>query len=171
MEELCCANHFHVSNGQWFLSNNIFGSISPYVYGMLSLTLNFTESPLFCQTLCVQVKCFQEIIAIGYSVYRVHGLPWFRSLSWYMLIASNYFFYGESLVDYFGLLLHRTVSYKWFLNDFQLMFQILWKNFMRPLVTYHRFISFCLYLVGFVWFVLSLVKRYYMRQFSLVLIL
>ncbi|XP_054166754.1 phosphatidate cytidylyltransferase, photoreceptor-specific-like [Oppia nitens] len=99
-------------------------------------------------TLVVQVKCFQEIIAIGYSVYRLHGLPWFRSLSWYMLGASNYFFYGESLVDYFGLLLHRT-------------------NFMRPLVTYHRFISFCLYLIGFVWFVLSLTKSYYMRQFSL----
>ncbi|KAH9630618.1 hypothetical protein HF086_007042 [Spodoptera exigua] len=31
--------------------------------------------------LCVQVKCFEEIINIGYAVYRVHGLPWFRSLS------------------------------------------------------------------------------------------
>lgn len=30
-----------------------------------------------------------------------------------------------------------------------------------------RFISFCLYITGFVWFVLSLVKKYYMRQFSL----
>lgn len=35
------------------------------------------------------------------------------------------------------------------------------------LVTYHRFISFCLYCGGFVWFVLSLVKKYYMKQFSL----
>lgn len=35
------------------------------------------------------------------------------------------------------------------------------------LVTYHRFVSFCLYIVGFVWFVLSLVKKYYMKQFSL----
>lgn len=32
---------------------------------------------------------------------------------------------------------------------------------------YHRFISFCLYCGGFVWFVLSLVKKYYMKQFSL----
>lgn len=87
--------------------------------------------------LFVQVKCFQEIIAIGYSVYRVHGLKWFRSLSWYFLVASNYFIFGESLLDY-------------------------------PFILgYHRFISFTLYLVGFVWFVLSLEKRYYMRQFSL----
>ena len=38
--------------------------------------------PLMLLTLGVQVKCFSEIINIGYAVYRVHGLPWFRSLSW-----------------------------------------------------------------------------------------
>lgn len=103
---------------------------------------------LMVTTLIVQVKCFSEIINIGYAVYRIHGLPWFRSLSWYFLITSNYFFYGESLVDYFGVLVHRT-------------------DYLRVLVTYHRFISFCLYITGFVWFVLSLVKRYYMKQFSL----
>jgi phosphatidate cytidylyltransferase len=103
---------------------------------------------LMITTLVVQVKCFQEIINIGYAVYRIHGLPWFRSLSWYFLITSNYFFYGENLVDYFGVAINRT-------------------DFLRGLVTYHRFISFCLYCGGFVWFVLSLVKKYYMKQFSL----
>ncbi|XP_018568907.1 phosphatidate cytidylyltransferase, photoreceptor-specific [Anoplophora glabripennis] len=103
---------------------------------------------LMITTLVVQVKCFQEIINIGYSVYRIHGLPWFRSLSWYFLITSNYFFYGESLVEYFGVVINRT-------------------DFLRVLVTYHRFISFCLYCGGFVLFVLSLVKKYYMKQFSL----
>lgn len=62
------------------------------------------------QVLVVQVKCFEEIINIGYSVYRIHGLPWFRSLSWYFLMASNYFFYGESLVDIFAVVVNRTVS-------------------------------------------------------------
>lgn len=41
------------------------------------------------------------------------------------------------------------------------------QDYLKFLVTYHRFISFSLYCVGFVWFVLSLVKKYYMRQFSL----
>ncbi|CAG0906917.1 unnamed protein product, partial [Cyprideis torosa] len=99
-------------------------------------------------TLIVQVKCFAEVINIGYAVYRVHGLPWFRSLSWYFLLTSNYFFYGESMVDYFGVLISKV-------------------HLLRKLIIYHRFISFCLYIIGFVWFVLSLVKRYYMRQFSL----
>ena len=100
------------------------------------------------QTLCVQVKCFSEIINIGYAVYRVHNLPWFRSLSWYFLVTSNYFFYGESLIDYFGVLINRI-------------------EVLPFLIRYHRFISFTMYVMGFVWFVLSLVKKYYMRQFSL----
>ncbi|KAI7688432.1 Phosphatidate cytidylyltransferase [Sarcoptes scabiei] len=103
---------------------------------------------LMILTLGIQVKCFQEIISIGYSVYRVHGLPWFRSLSWYMLFTSNYFFYAESLVEYFSLVLKKP-------------------NILRPLILYHRFFSFTLYVIGFIWFVLSLVKRYYLRQFSL----
>ncbi|XP_059472735.1 phosphatidate cytidylyltransferase, photoreceptor-specific [Neocloeon triangulifer] len=103
---------------------------------------------LMITTLVVQVKCFAEIINIGYSVYRIHGLPWFRSLSWYFLLCSNYFFYGESLVDYFDMAINKT-------------------HFFKVLVTYHRFFSFCLYIGGFVWFVLSLVKKYYMKQFSL----
>lgn len=103
---------------------------------------------LMITALMVQVKCFEEIISIGYSVYRIHGLPWFRSLSWYFLVTSNYFFYGENLVDYFGVAVNRVDS-------------------LRFLVKYHRFLSFCLYCIGFVWFVLSLVKKYYMKQFSL----
>lgn len=62
------------------------------------------------QTLAVQVKCFAEIINIGYAVYRIHGLPWFRSLSWYFLLTTNYFFYWESLVDYLGVLANTTVG-------------------------------------------------------------
>lgn len=42
------------------------------------------------------------------------------------------------------------------------------QKLMQPLISYHRFISFTLYVIGFIWFVLSLVKRYYLRQFSLV---
>ncbi|XP_055383772.1 phosphatidate cytidylyltransferase, photoreceptor-specific [Condylostylus longicornis] len=103
---------------------------------------------LMITCLIVQVKCFEEIISIGYQVYRIHGLPWFRSLSWYFLLTSNYFFYGESLVDYFGVAINRV-------------------GYLKFLVTYHRFLSFCLYCIGFVWFVLSLVKKYYMKQFSL----
>lgn len=103
---------------------------------------------LMLTTFLVQVKCFAEIINIGYAVYKMDNLPWFRSMSWYFLIASNYFFYGESLVEQFGVLINRV-------------------DFLPFLVRHHRFISFAMYIIGFVWFVLSLVKKYYLRQFSL----
>ncbi|ELT99753.1 hypothetical protein CAPTEDRAFT_161806 [Capitella teleta] len=96
----------------------------------------------------IQIKCFHEIITIGYVVYKSHELPWFRTLSWYFLICSNYFFYGESMIQYFGVLLSRT-------------------EFMTPFVTYHRFFSFSLYISGIVAFVLSLVKKHYLKQFTL----
>jgi len=40
-------------------------------------------------------------------------------------------------------------------------------DFLMGFVTYHRFISFSLYLAGFIAFVLSLKKTYYLKQFTL----
>uniref|UniRef100_A0A914E0V1 Phosphatidate cytidylyltransferase n=1 Tax=Acrobeloides nanus TaxID=290746 RepID=A0A914E0V1_9BILA len=65
-----------------------------------------------------------------------------------MLLSSDYFFFGESLIDYWSIALRKD-------------------EFLRFLVVRHRFISFILYMIGFLWFVLSLRKGYYMRQFSL----
>uniref|UniRef100_A0A8C2XR94 Phosphatidate cytidylyltransferase n=1 Tax=Cyclopterus lumpus TaxID=8103 RepID=A0A8C2XR94_CYCLU len=94
----------------------------------------------------VQIKCFQEIITIGYRVYHSYELPWFRTLSWYFLICVNYFFYGETVADYFGALVQREEP-------------------LQFLARYHRFISFALYLAGFCMFVLTLVKKHYRLQF------
>lgn len=104
--------------------------------------------------LIVQVKCFHEIITIGYVVYKSHHLPWFRTISWYFLLASNYFLYGESLIERFSILLLKNDG----LNT---------NHFLSMFVTYHRFISFSLYTAGFVIFVLKLKKTYYLKQFTL----
>ncbi|CAB1322460.1 unnamed protein product [Coregonus sp. 'balchen'] len=64
----------------------------------------------------------------------------------YFLICVNYFFYGETLAEYFGALVQREDS-------------------LQFLVRYHRFISFAFYLAGFCMFVLSLVKKHYRLQF------
>ncbi|XP_040273930.1 phosphatidate cytidylyltransferase 1 [Bufo bufo] len=94
----------------------------------------------------IQVKCFHEIISIGHRFYKSYELPWFRSLSWYFLLCVNYFFYGETLADYFATFIQR-------------------EEFLQFLIRYHRFISFALYVIGFCMFVLSLVKKHYRLQF------
>ncbi|XP_052818360.1 phosphatidate cytidylyltransferase, photoreceptor-specific-like [Mya arenaria] len=117
---------------------------------ILAFALIIWLGPLALVTMIMllQIFGFHEIITIGYVVYRSYDLPWFRTLSWYFLFASNYFFYGESLIDHFGVLLHRT-------------------EFMHPFITYHRIISFLLYVAGFVSFVVSLRKKHYLKQFTM----
>lgn len=128
----------------WFIrgifSLIMIGSFTFIVYlGPLALTILI---------LGIQIKCFHEIITIGYVVYKSNNLPWFRTVSWLFLLTSNYYLYGESLISKFGILLRRD-------------------EFLAPFVTYHRFISFSLYTAGFVLFVLSLKKTYYLKQFTL----
>ncbi|XP_007895150.1 phosphatidate cytidylyltransferase 1 [Callorhinchus milii] len=125
-----------------------------WIRGILSLTMisfffliiYLGPVVLMLVVLYVQIKCFHEIITIGYRVYHSYELPWFRTLSWYILLCVNYFFYGETVADYFGALVQREEP-------------------LQFLVRYHRFISFAMYLAGFCMFVLSLVKKHYRLQF------
>lgn len=99
--------------------------------------------------LLIEVMCFREIINIGYAVYRSQDLPWFRTLSWYFLLCANYFVYGRSLKDYFGIVLKRELEFLW------------------PFIEYYKFISFWLYTLGFIMFVITLRKSHYLVQFTL----
>ncbi|KAJ3415817.1 hypothetical protein HDV05_004090 [Chytridiales sp. JEL 0842] len=74
-------------------------------------------------------------------------LPWFRTMSWYFLLSTNYFLYGETIIHYF--------------KEFVFV-----DAFLTPLATHHSFISFLLYILGFVLFVCNLQKGHYKFQFS-----
>ena len=118
--------------------NWIIRSIFTFVMiGSFIRVLSMGQLALSVTIFSIQIKCFQEIITIGYVVYKSDNLPWFRVLSWYFL-----------LIYHFAFLLNQ-------------------QNFLQPLVTYHRMIAFLLYISGFVAFVLSLKKTYYLKQFTL----
>ncbi|VDK81493.1 unnamed protein product [Litomosoides sigmodontis] len=124
------------------------GIFSIIMVSLFAVIITMGATWLMALVFVIQFWCFHEIITIGLAVYRLYSLPWFRALSWYFLLSSNYFFFGESLIDYWGILLKKD-------------------QFLHFLVAHHRLISFALYCIGFVWFVLSLRKGYYLRQFSL----
>lgn len=63
----------------------------------------------FFQTLIVQVKCFEEIINILDTLY-IESMVYHSDLYHSFLITSNYFFYGGNLMDYFAVVINRTVS-------------------------------------------------------------
>ncbi|KAN0129279.1 Cytidylyltransferase family domain containing protein [Lactarius tabidus] len=74
--------------------------------------------------------------------------PWSKTLNWYFFAVANYFLYGESIIYYFKHVVFADA------------------NFL-PFASNHRIISFTLYTIGFVGFVMSLKKGYLKQQFGL----
>lgn len=95
----------------------------------------------------IQLNAFNEIISIGYRIYKLYELPRFRTICWYFLICTNYYFYGELIQDNFGFIIRRkSNSIHFFLQN-------------------HKMISYFMFMFGFIVFVLSLRKGYYAKQF------
>jgi len=95
----------------------------------------------------VQIVSFKEVIAIANVPSRARDLQSTKSLNWYWLATTMYFLYGESIVYY-------------------LKHIVLVDKVLLPLATHHRFISFILYVFGFVFFVGSLKAGHLKFQFS-----
>ncbi|KAL9131600.1 MAG: hypothetical protein Q9217_000488 [Psora testacea] len=95
----------------------------------------------------IQIVSFKEVIAIANVPSRAKNLPFTRSLNWYFLGTTMYFLYGESVIYYFKHI-------------------VLIDKVLLPFATHHRFISFMLYVIGFVFFVASLQKGHYRFQFT-----
>lgn len=73
---------------------------------------------------------------------------WSKTLSWYFFAVSNYFLYGESLIYYFK---HIVFVDAYFI----------------PFARHHRFLSFMLYIFGFMAFVSGLKRENLKHQFGL----
>ncbi|KIY73078.1 hypothetical protein CYLTODRAFT_342994 [Cylindrobasidium torrendii FP15055 ss-10] len=74
--------------------------------------------------------------------------PWSKTLNWYFFAVTNYFLYGESIIYYFKHVIFADAR-------------------GVPFATNHRMISFSLYTIGFMGFVMSLKKGYLKQQFGL----
>ncbi len=83
---------------------------------------------LILTVIATQVQIYKEVITIASIPAKDRELPLFKTLSWYFLLSTNYFLYGESLIHYFKQ---------------RLMVDALFTT----LATHHRFISFGLYLI------------------------
>lgn len=73
---------------------------------------------------------------------------WSKTLSWYFFAVSNYFLYGESIIYYFK---HIVFVDAYFI----------------PFARHHRFLSFMLYVFGFMAFVSNLKRQNLKHQFGL----
>ena len=84
----------------------------------------------------IQILTFKEVISISNVPSRARKLRFTKSLNWYFLAASMYYFYGESIIYYFKHI-------------------VLVDKILLPFATHHRFISFSLYIFGMLFICLS----------------
>lgn len=100
-------------------------------------------------TMFIQVKCFFEIMNVGYVTYKIPNNAWFiRLVPVYFLVVTNYFFFGEIMAEHISV----------FINKIELF---------RLLVLYHRFLSFCLYFFGLIIFIFTLVRNQDKQQYCI----
>ncbi|KAI8311087.1 putative phosphatidate cytidylyltransferase [Colletotrichum sp. SAR11_59] len=102
---------------------------------------------IICIITAIQIISFKEVIAIASVPSRARQLRSSKSLNWYWLATTMYFLYGETVIYYFKHI-------------------VLVDKVLLPLATHHRFISFILYIFGFVFFVTSLQAGHYRFQFT-----
>ncbi|KAJ8954448.1 hypothetical protein NQ318_011124 [Aromia moschata] len=98
--------------------------------------------------LTIQIVCYNEIISVAYKVKKVQDIPYFRRLNWYFVMVANYFFFGETFAEHLEVYVKRYYA-------------------VHLLSSSHRFVSFCLYFAGIIWFLTRVRKKIMRQQFSL----
>jgi len=121
-----------------------------WTFAMFVAFLAFIASgQIYAMSLVVVIKIgmFKEILNLKRDREKDKRIPWFRVLNWYFFAVTIYFIYGRLLFHHIQVahLEHRFVG---FLSD------------------HHLLKSFCLWLVGFCTFILSLEKGTYKYQFT-----
>lgn len=99
-------------------------------------------------TLIIQIQCFDEVINIAYNIKKIPDIPYFRTLNWYFLVVANYFFAGETITHHMDAIIKKYY-------------------FLQFVVAYHRFICFCFYFAGMIWFLKLIRANVIRQQFSL----
>lgn len=94
-----------------------------------------------------QVLVFRECINMTSQSSKEKNLRLTKSLNWYFLFATIYYLDGESFIQNFMHLIYTN-------------------QFLVPLATHHRFISYWLYIFGLVFFVAILQKGHLRFQFA-----
>lgn len=103
--------------------------------------------PLIGFVILCQILTFKEIIALTAEPARDKNIPWNKSLNWYFLICTVYYYDGESVFE--------------FLQD-----EILSSNALFFFYKSHKFLAYSLYIAGFIFFVFTLKKGFYKFQFA-----
>ncbi|ABN67121.1 CDP-diacylglycerol synthase [Scheffersomyces stipitis CBS 6054] len=102
---------------------------------------------LIALVLLFQILTFKEIIALTSEPARDKKIPYNKSLNWYFLLCTVYYLDSQSFFNFFQDSVYSN-------------------KYLTVLVLNHRFISYSLFIAGFIFFVWTLKKGYYKFQFA-----
>lgn len=105
------------------------------------------HTPLVATVFLFQTLTFREIIALTSEPARDKNIPYNKSLNWYFLLALVYYLDGQSFILFFEE-------------------QVYSNKLLSILAIHHKFISYALFIAGFIFFVWTLKKGFYKFQFA-----
>ena len=94
-----------------------------------------------------QTLVFKEIIALTSEPARDKDIPYNKSLNWYFLFATVFYLDGESFIQFFQEIIYSN-------------------RILTVMAMHHIFVSYSLFIAGFVFFVWTLKKGFYKFQFA-----
>ena len=98
--------------------------------------------PLIILIFSIQILVFKEVISVGHRRFIERKIPWFRTNTWLFLIGTLIYLYGESFLNFLGLISADLTK--------------------SSIIS----ISFLFYILGLVVFVINLKEGHYRFQFS-----
>eukprot|EP01112_Ceratiomyxa_fruticulosa_P007490 TRINITY_DN1950_c0_g1_i1.p1 TRINITY_DN1950_c0_g1~~TRINITY_DN1950_c0_g1_i1.p1 ORF type:complete len:423 (+),score=54.36 TRINITY_DN1950_c0_g1_i1:117-1385(+) len=110
--------------------------------GILSAVVLSDHAILALFAVIVQVLAFKEIISLRYVEAKERNLKYFRSMNWFFLLGTLFYAHGKQVMLQFPIV---EIS---------------------RLTRYHTWICFIIYVIGFMWFILTLEKETYKYQFG-----
>lgn len=128
-----------------FLTRTIMGAMMIFIFTGI---INSDHIIIASFVVGLQILVFREILNVRYNVVKEKELYGFRSLNWFFLWTTMFYFYGKPILLQLDVITNSKI------------------NFFMALARYHLGISFALYVIGFVTFVLTLRSGFYKYQIT-----
>ncbi|KAK2431750.1 phosphatidate cytidylyltransferase [Trifolium repens] len=149
----------HKSNGTILLANDKFKYKSMWIraysslwmLAFVSLIIYMGHLYIWAMIVIIQIFMASELFNLLRRANQDKRLPKFKLLNWHFFFTAMLYVYGRILSQH---LVNTVTSEKIFYR------------LVSNLIKYQMVICYFLYIAGFVWFILSLKKRYYKYQFG-----
>ncbi|KAL9260184.1 Phosphatidate cytidylyltransferase 1-like protein [Drosera capensis] len=122
-----------------------------WMFGGFAFILYIGHLYICALVVVLQVLMARELFSLLRKAHEDRRLPGFRLLNWHFFFTAMLFVYGRILSQRF----FNTVT-----SD-----QVLYR-LVSSLIKYHMVICYFLYILGFMWFILTLKKKMYKYQFG-----